>query len=750
MPLSKAFGIAKGWPMAPGQVAVAAAVTLGALTLSGSLQIGVAASGTISGATSGSTITSNIPGITVNSGARTYSGTPTGSAATISNGLVETLAAATNSPVNSSVVVAAAGPTLPVLAPYLGQVATRSYSPNKVTGTNTTLMSRTLHTARDSVTALQLEFANRCIDSTTGYESQSSGNMSITASIEYPLGNIVGQVLWSGVATGTIAPGEHLLSDALAVVIPSGAQFAVLSYSVNAAAGVPYATVTGNGFKLTGEALESGTTVVDKTLSGTITDNGAGGLVFPSAIVATTTKPSFLLIGDSRTQGYGDTATGDGDVGEIARSIGPTCAYINSGISSDRAMYRGRVAGFNRRVATYVSHVISELGAADTDSAAGRTAAQTIASLQNLYSQFPTKTVIQSTTTPITTGTWSGSGGAGQTRNAGYTEQNTVNDWIRTTPAPLAAYLEVADVVMTARNSGYWNANYTADGRHANVTGYTAILSAGVINAITLANLNAPSHIWTPHELNLNHAWIWLKADDAGTTTSGAAWTPRNNTATTTQGTSGNQPALTAAAVNGKTAMRFDGTNDYLAQSPSLRGLINGASYITYMAAFVPQTMASFGTLMDHSTNASANTTRVGLSYEGSTNKVKLTARRANADTLTTLDSTTALTPATPIIAIGEFNGPTGAVSVRVNGAADGSTTLATTGAFPANDSLGGNVGAFTTASGFFKGDIYELMQVFSRLLTAGEKEQCEGYMAHAIGAPLPPGHPYFAAPPTV
>jgi hypothetical protein len=89
-----------------------ATITLNTLTLSGSLQIGTATSGTISGATAGSTITGNIPGITVNSAARTYSGTPTGSAATIANGLVETLAGATNTPNNSSITVAAAAVTL--------------------------------------------------------------------------------------------------------------------------------------------------------------------------------------------------------------------------------------------------------------------------------------------------------------------------------------------------------------------------------------------------------------------------------------------------------------------------------------------------------------------------------------------------------------------------------------------------------------------------------------------------------------
>jgi hypothetical protein len=92
----------------------AASLTLGDLTLSGSLQIGTSASGTILGATIGSAITGNIPGISIDSDARTYSGTPTGSAAMIPNGLVETLDDATNSPHYSSIAVAAA--VLPVFS----------------------------------------------------------------------------------------------------------------------------------------------------------------------------------------------------------------------------------------------------------------------------------------------------------------------------------------------------------------------------------------------------------------------------------------------------------------------------------------------------------------------------------------------------------------------------------------------------------------------------------------------------------
>lgn len=81
-------------------------ITLGTLTLSGTLTTGVATSGTIIGAHAGSTISGSIPGITINSAARTYSGTPTAAG---SYDLTETLAGATNTPHASPVTVASSG-----------------------------------------------------------------------------------------------------------------------------------------------------------------------------------------------------------------------------------------------------------------------------------------------------------------------------------------------------------------------------------------------------------------------------------------------------------------------------------------------------------------------------------------------------------------------------------------------------------------------------------------------------------------
>lgn len=95
--------------VALGQPPRAATVSLGPLTLSGSLVSGTASTGTILGATNGSAIASNLTGLSVSSSARTYSWNGAGGAGTTANGLVETLAGATGSPKASAITVAPAG-----------------------------------------------------------------------------------------------------------------------------------------------------------------------------------------------------------------------------------------------------------------------------------------------------------------------------------------------------------------------------------------------------------------------------------------------------------------------------------------------------------------------------------------------------------------------------------------------------------------------------------------------------------------
>lgn len=91
----------------------AAVVTLGTLTFSGALVNGTPSSGTINGATAGSTITSPYAAaLGLNSAARTYSFDGTLAAGSDPNGLVETLAGATNSPKGSAATVQPASATV--------------------------------------------------------------------------------------------------------------------------------------------------------------------------------------------------------------------------------------------------------------------------------------------------------------------------------------------------------------------------------------------------------------------------------------------------------------------------------------------------------------------------------------------------------------------------------------------------------------------------------------------------------------
>ncbi|WP_156460603.1 hypothetical protein [Sphingomonas sp. Leaf339] len=105
------------------------AVTLGALSLSGALTAGTASTGTIAGAADGSTLTTDLPGLTIDSAARRY-GFDGVAAGGVAGSLTETLAGATGSPRSTTAAIVAAPaptptptptpkPTDVVLAPYI-------------------------------------------------------------------------------------------------------------------------------------------------------------------------------------------------------------------------------------------------------------------------------------------------------------------------------------------------------------------------------------------------------------------------------------------------------------------------------------------------------------------------------------------------------------------------------------------------------------------------------------------------------
>jgi hypothetical protein len=368
------------------------------------------------------------------------------------------------------------------LAPYLGQIATHSYVPSTLSAPNKQIMCRNRHVCRSEVSVVQLIYANWY----GPLEAAVGADATITAAIEYPAGTFT-QVLFSGVAAGTIPNGSNLISDPVTVSIPKGATFYSRSYYTNTA-GIPYSGVGSNTSN--GEAATfAASGVVDQTMGGTVAVTSGAVGYGPVAILGQTTVPSFFLIGDSKGQGISDTPVavgGTSAVGELARSFGDGFPHINAGISSSAA-YSMVVAGqrVNRSaLGLYCSHVLCQFGI--NDLSASYSAATVLADIQTIRNLYPNRPFFQATVAPKTTSTDSWATVVNQTPFAQEAERVALNALIRSGVAGHSGFLEIADAVESARDSGKWAVGYTSDGIHENTTGYVAVHTSGAINPTLL------------------------------------------------------------------------------------------------------------------------------------------------------------------------------------------------------------------------------------------------------------------------
>jgi hypothetical protein len=364
---------------------------------------------------------------------------------------------------------------------------------NAIDTTNKQIMSRRWHIARVAITSLQLVIPNwfvcsqpnNCGAVPTGLETGSGGTASVTASIEYPAGTFT-QVKFSGGTSGSVASGTSLTSDSTSVSIPANAVFYVRVFWTNPTA-IAFGNSQSNNYEDTpnGDAVNfSASGLTDQTMGGTVTNADATRVIFwsVSAIIATTTAPAVCLLGDSRTFGYLDLPDASGDMGNLARAIGPSFSYINMGSSGDRAMWVS-ASGANRvALSAFCSHIITEYGINDAI-AASRTALQIETDLGTIWSAFPGKPIFHNTYEPWSTSTDSWATVGNQTTIAGNAARVTVNTFTRGTPAPLAGFFEIANVVESSLNSGLWKApSFTADGIHKTNAEYVAVGSSGAVN----------------------------------------------------------------------------------------------------------------------------------------------------------------------------------------------------------------------------------------------------------------------------
>lgn len=353
-------------------------------------------------------------------------------------------------------------------------------------------MSRSPHFARDTISSLQIVLPNWYWDrASTKLEKGPGASATYTASIEYPAGTFT-QIKFSGSVSGVALTATALVSDAVAVSIPTGALFWVrvwcsctagicFSASIVAAPESTSLLDSANGHVFAFNA----TAQADQTMGGTITQTGTSPFpaFCPTAIIGQTRKAAVFLMGDSIDWGANDIFDATGDLGASARSIGPTLAYINAGSYGDTAASAIQSTNYNLRggLIQYCSHVICEY--ARNDLTAGSTAAAILTNLQTMWAKAGVKPVYQTTITPVSTSTDSYATTTNQTTATDNPQRTILNTSIRGVPSGTVGFFEIANQVENAQNTGIWKApGFTNLGTHPTNAGYLTIKNSGAIN----------------------------------------------------------------------------------------------------------------------------------------------------------------------------------------------------------------------------------------------------------------------------
>ena len=348
---------------------------------------------------------------------------------------------------------------------YTGFVATRGLQPDTLNATNRQAMSRSTHYTRTDVTSFKIIVPNWYINGSLN-ETGSGSAMSVTGSIEYPVG-VFTQVLFSGGATGSVPNNSYLISDTITVTIPTDTQFWIRLYATSTT-GIIYSSAQPN----TLGQFEMGVSgITDRTMGGSISN--LGNAFAPVAIIGTTTKPSFLLIGDSIMYGVADSSSPNGfaDIGPYARAVGPTYGYSKLARTSDTAAKF--VSGHTNRgtLFQYATHVICNYGSNDLF-VSSRTDVQLKADLATIagYSTSlgtagPT---YFATIAPRTqsSDSWATLGNQSQSNGTAEGYRVSVNQHLRAGLVGSRTF-NTASAVETSQDSGFWKSpSYTADGTH--------------------------------------------------------------------------------------------------------------------------------------------------------------------------------------------------------------------------------------------------------------------------------------------
>jgi hypothetical protein len=308
----------------------------------------------------------------------------------------------------------------------------------------------------DDVSDLQVGFTNP----TNGIETR------IKAAID--IGGIIYKLHFNGNRFATVSTGGVLFTDPLGFFIAKGTLVKVRTFA-DAGTGLQLRANRTN-FDTGGGGSTASSDLAD---SGAIGDQGTCNIFGPSLLIGKCSNPAVLVLGDSIANG----SSGFEDEGgwpvrafgtSIARNSGNNANVLNLGISAGKAtMLKDADRYWRGQLYKYCDIAICNFGANDVNQTSD-TIATISANLLSLWNDLSRRglKVWQGTITPVTTSTdsWATTGNQTAIKQATFAG---LNNYIRTTPSPLTGYIEIADTVMTARDSGIWKApSWTSDGIH--------------------------------------------------------------------------------------------------------------------------------------------------------------------------------------------------------------------------------------------------------------------------------------------
>lgn len=308
-----------------------------------------------------------------------------------------------------------------------------------------------------------------------------TGDMNVKAAIETDAGSIF-PLYFNGKRTVTIEPGGTVVSDPLGITLVSSSRFWTRTY-VSVASGVQYCRGIQMGFSKN-EGLRVNTDVSD---TGSVTGQTVFGYG-PIAVFGSVVEPvpGVGIIGSSTFAGQGDINPigddDDGNLGVAARGIGNNFGYMLLARASESASSFLNPLTSHRRMAAlndHVTHIISNLGAIDISNGNGVDTVKDL--LTRLWTNLANRgyKVFQVTFTPVTSSD-------GVTQDGNWARRSEINDWIRTKPAPLTGYFDMADFAETSRNSGQWKPGYTSDGTHLVNSAYGVVAQCIDVSQIRL------------------------------------------------------------------------------------------------------------------------------------------------------------------------------------------------------------------------------------------------------------------------